>query len=86
MKHKLLFSLMMAVSNLQMHSFLPAAELKILMTGVGESLLEEDQRAVPSFLTNKTWQTVRHLAASVGVFQGLDVSMNSLPEQWAAYA
>ena len=77
---------MMTLSILKMNQFLPGAEFRILMTGVSDYVLEEDNRVVPSFLSNKTWQTVKHLALSVEAFHGLDISMYNHPEEWTAYS
>jgi len=41
---------MMALSSLEMNHLLNSKEQKILMTGIGEHILEEDRREKPEYL------------------------------------
>ena len=84
-KHKLLFSFMMAITNLQIDNLLSQIEFKILITGLGDIILEQDSSVLPSFLSNKGWDLIRHLSNNVTVFKFLDTSILNSNIDWATY-
>jgi len=52
-KDKLLFAFLMGVTNLQIYGLLETEEYKLMLTGVGGHILEDESRSVPEFMSNK---------------------------------
>jgi hypothetical protein len=76
---------MMAITNLQIDNLLSQIEFKILITGLGDIILEQDSSVIPSFLSNKGWDLIRHLSNNVTVFKFLGTSILNSNIDWATY-
>ena len=66
---------MMAITNMEIDSLLSPIEFKILVTGIGDVVLEEENIVIPEFISTKGWDIIRHLSFNVSVFKGIDKSI-----------